>query len=419
MRDFKCVGNNMMIGELTAVEIAERFGTPAFVTDENAVRENFRKIREAFNRHMPTKIHYACKANANMAILRILEQEGSFIDAVSIGEVETCIRTGFAPNRILYTGVAVSNRELKALVAMDVMINIDSISEMRRLARITTGVPVSIRVNPAVGSGHHEKVVTGAKGTKFGIPKDQVISAYREAIELGLKPVGIHAHTGSGGLVAQPFKDVTNVLVALANEIEEELGISLEFLDIGGGLGIPYRPEERELDIGSLAGELTSIVMENSSIPHFAIEPGRFIVGDTTVLLTKVNDVKDIGERRFVGVDAGFNNLIRPSFYGSYHHAVVANKFSLPGEEQYDIVGPICETGDYLAKDRVLPIVEEGDLIAIYDTGAYGFAMSSQYNSRPKCREVLVEGDNVSLIREAESLDDILKHQRIPSRLML
>jgi len=409
----------MMIGGLSAVDIAERFGTPAFVTDERVIRTNYRRIREAFTNHMPTRINYACKANSNLAILRILEHEGSCIDAVSLGEVDTCIRAGFAPNRILYTGVAVSNRELKALVARGVMINIDSISEMRRLANIATGMEVSIRINPAVGSGHHEKVVTGAKGTKFGVPKDQVLSAFSEAVELGLLPVGIHAHTGSGGLATRPFMEVTQVLVAFANEIEEGLGISLNFLDIGGGLGIPYRPEENELDIETLAGEITSIVKENSSIGTFVLEPGRFIVADSTVLLTRVHDLKEAGDRRFLGVDAGFNTLIRPAFYDSYHHVALANKFSRPGEMEYDVVGPICETGDRLAKGRMLPRAEEGDLVAVYDAGAYGFVMSSQYNSRPRCREILVDGDNASLIREAESLEDVLRHQRIPSRLMI
>ena len=419
MRKFECVDDNMMIGGFPATEIAERFGTPVFVTDEAAVRGNYRKIWKAFNGHMPTRIHYACKANANLAILRILEQEGCCIDAVSLGEVDTCIRAGFAPGRILYTGVSVSNRELEGVAAREVMINIDSFSEMRRLGNIVTGMPVSIRINPTVGSGHHAKVVTGARGTKFGVPKDQVISAYREALDLGFEPVGIHAHTGSGGLVIEPFKEVAQVLVDFANELEEELGISLDFLDIGGGIGIPYRPEEKELDIESLAGEITSIVKDGSSIRKIAIEPGRFIIADSTVLLTRVHDIKDAGERRFLGVDAGFNTLIRPAFYDSYHHAAVANKFSLPGELEYDIVGPICETGDYLAKDRLLPRVDEGDVVAIYDVGAYGFVMSSQYNSRPRCREVLVNGDNTNLIREAESLDDMFRHQRIPSRLML
>jgi diaminopimelate decarboxylase len=419
MRDYQSVGNHMIIGGVVASEIAERFGTPVYVMDEEAVRENFRRIKRAFSERMPTRIHYACKANTNLALLRILEQEGACIDAVSIGEVDTCLRAGFSPQRIMYTGVSVSNRELEGLVAREVMVNIDSLSEMRRLAALSTDFPVSIRVNPAVGAGHDQKVVTGAKGTKFGIPKDQIIDAYRDSQELGLRPVGMHAHIGSGSNEVKPFIEVTEVLLNLVNEIEDKLGIGLEFLDIGGGIGIPYRPEETAMDVESLAEQITTLVKERSSVPTLAIEPGRYIVADTTVLLTRVHDVKDTGERLFLGVDAGFNTLIRPSFYGSFHHVAVANKFRMPGEKTYDIVGPICETGDYLAKERLLPIVEEGDLLAVYDAGAYGFVMSSQYNSRPRCREVLVKEGSMNLIREAESMEDLLRHQRIPSRLII
>ncbi len=409
----------MIIGGISATSLAEDFGTPLYVTEEKAIRENFNRIQGAFSKHMPTRVHYACKANSNLAILRILEQEGSYIDTVSIGEVKTCMRAGFSPDKILYTGVSVSNEELEELVFQGVTINIDSLSEMRRLSTITTDIPVSFRVNPAVGAGHHEHVVTGAKGTKFGIPNDRVLEAYKEALELGFTPIGIHAHIGSGGQKVQPFVEVTEVLASFANEIEEELDISLQFLDIGGGVGIPYRPNEKTMDLDLLAESVCSVVKERTSIPNIAIEPGRYIVADSTVLLTSVVDVKKSGDKHYVGVDAGFNTLIRPAFYGSYHHVRVANKFGMTGEITYDVVGPICETGDYLAKDRLLPPVEEGDLIAVYDTGAYGFVMSSQYNSRPRCGEVLVKDGNASLVRERERVEDLYRYQKIPARLML
>ncbi|MFW5914819.1 MAG: diaminopimelate decarboxylase [Thermoplasmatota archaeon] len=418
MRDFDEVDNQMMIGGLSTVDLAEEYGTPLFVTDEGAVRENYRRIRDAFSSRYPTTIHYASKANTNMALLRILEQEGSHIDAVSLGEVDTCLQAGFSPDRILYTGVSVSDHELEALVGRGVTINIDSLSQMRRLAGIDTEVPVSFRINPAVGAGHHEKVVTGAKGSKFGIPKDQVMGAYEEALELGFEPLGIHAHIGSGGLEVAPFREVTQVLASFACQMEEELDLSLRFLDIGGGVGIPYRPEESPLDLEAVADAVAS-EMEDCPVPELAIEPGRYIVGDTTLLLARVNDVKETSEKRYIGVDAGFNILLRPSFYGAYHHVAVANRFGERGELMYDVVGPICETGDYLAKDRLLPRVEEGDLVAVYDAGAYGYVMSSQYNSRPRCREVLVNEGRASLIRERESMEDLLRDQRIPSRLML
>lgn len=419
MRHFESIDNQMVVGGITARELAERFGTPLYVTDETALRENFRRIYQAFSAHMPTRIHYACKANTNLAILRILEREGSCIDAVSIGEVESCLMAGFKPNKILFTGVSVSDGEMESLVGRGVTINIDSFSQLRRLSKIGTGIPISVRVNPDVGAGHHDHVVTGSKRTKFGIPKDDLLDAYSEAQDLGFIPVGLHAHIGAGVQEVAPFVQVTEVLVSLAKKMEDSLHLTLEFIDIGGGIGIPYRLEEKAMDVDLLAKEVTSKVKSGCSVKSIAIEPGRYVVADTTVLVTKVVDVKETPDKRFVGVDAGFNTLIRPSFYGSYHHVVVANKFGMPGEITYDVVGPICESGDFIAKDRLLPKVSEGDIIAVYDAGAYGFAMSSQYNSRPRCAEVLVKEGTASIIRERESLEDILRHQRMPSRLMI
>lgn len=401
------------------MDLVERFGTPLYVTDENAIRQNYRRIRDAFKPYMPVRVLYACKANAALAILRVLEREGSFIDAVSIGEVDACLRAGFPPGRILYTGVNVSTKELQQVAAREVMVNVDSISELERLAGISTDVDISFRVNPQVGAGHHSHVVTGTKSAKFGVPKEQILHAYDLALELGFMPFGLHAHIGAGVQEVRPFVEVTEVLVCIMNEIEDQLGLKLEVLDIGGGVGIPYRPEEKAMDVDAYAREVTARIKGRCSAKTVAIEPGRYIVADTTVLLTSVVDVKDTGERRFGGVDAGFNTLVRPAFYGSYHHVAVANKFDRPGEFTYDIVGPICESGDFIAKDRSLPKLEEGDVIAVYDAGAYGFAMSSQYNMRGKPREVLVKDDAASLIREAESLDDLLRLERIPTRLMI
>jgi diaminopimelate decarboxylase len=419
MRKFENDDGQMMIGKLKASELVERFGSPLYVTDEKAVRENYRNIRDAFKPYMPSRVHFACKANAALAILRILHQEGSYIDAVSIGEVDACMRAGFPPERILYTGVNVSTRELEQLVARKVMINVDSLSELERLASISTNVDISFRVNPQVGAGHHKHVVTGAKSTKFGVPKDLIVRAYDRALELGFMPFGLHAHIGAGVQEVAPFAEVTEVLVGIMNDVEQRLGLKLEVLDIGGGVGIPYKLEDKPMDLDAYAREVTSRVKGRCSAKTVAIEPGRYIIADTTVLLTSVVDVKDTGDKRFCGVDAGFNTLVRPAFYGSYHHVAVANKFQRTGEFTYDVVGPICESGDFIAKDRLLPKVEEGDVIAVYDAGAYGFTMASQYNMRGKPREVLVKDDSASLIREAETIDDLLRLERIPSRLMI
>jgi diaminopimelate decarboxylase len=419
MRKFESVDGQMLIGGVKATEIVRKYGSPVYVTDEDAVRRNYRAIYGAFAQHMPTRINYACKANTNLAILRILEQEGSCIDAVSIGEVDACLRAGFSPDRILYTGVNVSTTELKAVAQRGVPINIDSFSELHRLALITTDLPISFRVNPEVGAGHHEKVVTGARSTKFGIPKDKIIDAYSEAMQLGFRPVGLHCHIGAGVQVIDPFVQGTEVLISIVQRLEKELKLNLRFIDIGGGVGIPYHVEDHPMDLALLAKEITSRIKEGTKVKQIILEPGRFIIADTTVLLTTVVDIKETPDKCFAGVDAGFNTLVRPAFYGSFHHVAVANKFERTGVAVYDVVGPICESGDYLAKERLLPKLEEGDLIAVYDAGAYGFTMSSNYNMRPLPREVLVQNGNTNLIRETQSVEDLFQNQRIPSRLML
>ena len=421
MRDFESKNGIMQIGGASAVEIADRFGTPVYVTDENIVRENYRRVYNAFSKYMETEIHYACKANTNLAILAILEQEGSHIDAVSIGEVLTCIRAGFTPDRIMYTGVNVSDDELKAVVNTGCRINVDSESELERLTKIlgsdVKGFPISFRITPGVASGHGAKVMTGGKGAKFGIPLDRVLPTYARAKELGYDIKGIHAHTGSGGHDIDPFLDVIEVLIDLTNQIKEELGIDLEFIDFGGGLGVPYKPQEEECDVENLAAELTDMILQETDVKKVFLEPGRYIVCDSTILLARCTDVKDAGTKKYVGTDAGFNTLIRPAFYDSYHYVALANKFNKACTAKYDVVGPICETGDYIAHDRILPDPKEGDVVAIYNAGAYGFSMSSNYNSRPLCREVLVNKGKAELIRESETIEDLWAHQIIPKRL--
>jgi len=417
MRDFVNDNGNMVFGGMRVADIADRFGTPVYVTDENIVRENYRRIYNAFAKRMKTRVHYACKANASLAILKILEQEGSHIDAVSIGDVMAAMKAGFPASRILYTGTSVSTPELKAVADLGVMINIDSQSELERLAKINTKIPISVRATPGVGSGHSDKVVTGAKGSKFGIPIDKVVETYGRALELGFKPKGIHAHIGSGGHGIEPKADAVAVLIELTNDIKDELDLDLEFINMGGGIGVPYRPNETEEDVDELASVVTDMILNETSVKVIALEPGRYIVADSTILLTRCVDVKRSGIKNYVCVDAGFNTLIRPAFYDSYHHVAIANKFNKAGSGKYDVVGPICESGDFLAKDRALPAPAEGDVIAVYTCGAYSFAMSSTYNSRPRCREVLVNNGNAEVIREAETMEDLWRHQTIPKRL--
>ena len=418
MRDFDNDGGHMLFGGLRAEAIAERFGTPVYVTDENMVRENYRSIYNAFSKHMDTRIHYACKANSSLAVLRILEQEGSGIDAVSIGEVMTCMKAGFSADRIIYTGTSVSTPELKAVADLGVRINVGSMSELERLSKIRKDIPISIRITPNIGSGHSDKVVTGSEGSKFGIPLDDVVDAYGRALELGFRPNGIHAHIGSGGQTSQPLIDAVCVLADTVNEIEDRYGLGLETINMGGGFFVPYKPNEHEIDVVELAAVITGIILNETSVRTIALEPGRYVVCDTTILLTRCVDVKRSGTKNYIGVDAGFNTLVRPAFYGSYHHVAIANKFNKACEGKYDVVGPICESGDFIAKDRALPAPEEGDLVAVYNAGAYSFAMSSTYNSRPRCREVLVNNGAMELIRDSETIEDLWRHQIIPERLL-
>lgn len=416
MKDYEAKDGTMIFAGLPVTEIADEFGTPAYVTDEQRLRENYRNVYSAFSKYMDTRIHYACKANTNLAILSILNQEGTGIDAVSVGEVMTCLKAGIPADRIMYTGVNVSDAELKAVTDMGVMINVDSRSELERLAKINKKLPISFRITPGVGSGHSDKVITGKKGSKFGIPKNDVIKTYLRAKELGFDIKGIHAHIGSGGQSVEPFVDMMDVLTDTVNELKEN-GIDLEFIDMGGGIGVPYKMNEDEMDLNELAMNVTDIITENTDIETIILEPGRYIVCDSTVLLTRCVDVKDAGVKKYIGVDAGFNTLIRPAMYDSYHYVAIGNKFGKCSTAKYDVAGPICESGDFLAHDRALPDPEEGDVVVIYNAGAYGFSMSSNYNSRPLCSEVLVNDGKAELIRERETVEEQWKHQIVPERL--
>lgn len=416
MRDFESKDGKMVFAGMNVEDIAEEFGTPCYVNDEQRIRENYRNVYKAFSRYMDTSIHYACKANTSLAVLRVLEQEGSGIDAVSIGEIKACLKAGFTPDRIMYTGVFVSTEELRQVVDSGVMINLDSISEMERLAQMKPGADVSFRITPGVGSGHGDKVITGNKGAKFGIPKDKVVETYLRAQDLGLNPVGIHAHIGSGGQSVEPFVEEAEVLSGLINQLSEA-GIDLDFVDIGGGIGVPYKPNEDEMDLGELASEVTDVFQMDTDVKRIVVEPGRYIVCDAAILLTRCTDVKDTGVKKYIGVDAGFNTLIRPAMYDSYHYIQNGSKFGKACTGRYDIAGPLCESGDYLGHDRVLPEPDEGDVMVVYNAGAYGYSMSSNYNSRPLCAEVMVNDGKAELIREKEDIDDMFRHQIVPERL--
>jgi len=413
------VGGELYIDGVSAVKLAETFGTPLYVLSENKIRENYRKLYQAFSkRYGKLRILYSAKANTNISVLKILHSEGAYVDTVSAGEVYLALTAGFKPNEILYTGINVGDEELKYVLSEGVMINLDSISQLKKLLRFGVPETLSFRINPEHGAGHHEFVVTASKHAKFGMNGYSALKAYEVAKKAGVKNFGIHMHIGSGIMDADPYIKSGGRLLKVAWKINIKLGIKFDFIDLGGGMGVPYKPEDKELDLDDFCSRLVGMFNWKLSeyalgLPELWIEPGRFIVADAGVLLTRVNAVKQVFNKKFVGVDAGFNVLIRPAMYGAYHHVIVANKLDEQPTEVYDVVGPICETCDVLAKDRLLPKICERDLIAVLSVGAYGFSMSSQYNSRPRPAEVLVKDGKYALIREAETFEDLIRRQRV------
>jgi len=408
----------LYIDGVSAVELAARFDTPLYVISEQRIRDNYNCLRNALTRNYPqTRIYYAAKANSNLSVLKILESEGAYIDAVSSGEVSLALKAGFPAERVMFTGTSVRNDELQFLVDSNITINVDSMSQLKRLLHITVPSLLSVRINPEVGAGHHSHVITAGKNSKFGVWEENAIEAYAVAKNAGVERFGIHMHVGSGVLDMEPVVLALEKLLSIAKRVHEQVEVEFEFIDVGGGLGVPYKPEDNELDLNLFSDTVLTLFKRRINeyslgTPFFCVEPGRYLVCDAAVLLTAVNTVKTTPFKKFVGVDAGFNTLIRPTMYGSYHPIIIANKLGCAEEETVDVVGPICESGDALARDRRLPKITEGDLLAVLNAGAYGYAMSSQYNARPRAAEVLVKDGKYALVRERESFEDLLTGQR-------
>ncbi|MCW4017438.1 MAG: diaminopimelate decarboxylase [Candidatus Bathyarchaeota archaeon] len=407
----------LFIDGVSAQTLVAKFDTPLYVISERRIRNNYQRLQQALSRNYgKIKIFYAMKANSNLAVLKILESEGANVDAVSPGEVATALKSGFSADRILFTGTSVRTDELKFLVDSGVTINVDSQSQLERLLKITVPKTLSVRVNPEVGAGHHEHCITAGKQSKFGIWEQDAVKAYETAKKAGVQHFGIHMHIGSGILDAEPFLMALEKFLSVAKLVHDQAGVDFDFIDVGGGLGIPYKPEEKPLDVQYFSDKVLSLFKAKTreyglGEPFLHVEPGRYLVADACVLLTAVNTVKVTPFRKFACVDAGFNTLVRPAMYGSYHHILAANKLNAPAEETYDVAGPICESGDLLAKDRKLPKLEEGDLLAVLNAGAYGFSMSSPYNTRSRAAEVMVKEGKFGLVRERERLEDLLRGQ--------
>ena len=416
--------HHLIIGGVDAVRLAEEFGTPLYATDENRIRERYREFRDAFS-DLKVEIKYSCKANTSLAVLNILRQEGAGADVLSEGELHIALKVGIAPDNIIFTGNNKTDAELEKALDAGVIINLDAIHELERLEKIcerkNKSARISFRVNPSISPETHPHLSTGLKESKFGIPEEDAMEAYSQAVEKEcFKISGIHMHIGSQITKTSPYEAATSKLFDIAGKLKET-GIELDFVDLGGGVGIVYQEGAECITPKDLADAIVPIIkskIEEHCLKEPAIyfEPGRFIIGDASIILTRVSTIKAT-YKKFIGTDAGFHVLLRPILYGAYHEAVVANKMDLEPVETVDIVGNVCESGDVLAKDRTLPKIEAGDTIAILDTGAYGIIMASQYNSRPRAAEVLVSNGKYDLIRERETIDDLLDKQSVPGRL--
>ncbi|MFX1395936.1 MAG: diaminopimelate decarboxylase [Promethearchaeota archaeon] len=409
-------------------ELAEQFGTPLYIINEQLVRKRYKDLKQTLDLlYEKNSIHYAIKANSNLSVLRILNSEKASFDCTSLGEIHACFRAGIAPERIIYTGNMFTNDDFQYAVENNVQVNLDCLSQIKRLASAYDDVgkekmTFSIRFNPEFGAGHHAHTSTAGKHIKFGILEEQMIQAYSKAKECGFNSFGTHMHIGSGIINPQDYDKAVDKYLSTIASMSDTLGIVFEFIDFGGGLGIPYHPEQEPLDLQGykkyvLEKFLNLVEKGNVGEPILKIEPGRYIIAEASVILTQVNTIKNNGYKMFVGVNAGFNTLLRPTMYGSYHHIVpcVRNKTNMV--LKYDIVGPICESGDVLGKEREMQEIKEGEYLAILDAGAYGFTMSSLYNSRPRPAEILINEGSYYLVRKAESFEDLFENQKIPEHL--
>lgn len=420
MHDFTYRDDVLYCEDVPISEIAQGVGTPFYLYSHHTLLHHYRVFNDSFA-DIPHLTCFAVKANSNLAVLRIFALEGAGADIVSGGELFRAIKAGIDPGKIVYAGVGKTESEIQeALKANILMFNVESDDELRVLNNIAGTMkmeaPVALRVNPDIDPQTHPYIATGLKESKFGLDINRALESFKLAKSLPhLKLVGIHKHIGSQILKAETFRAALEKMVPFMEKLKGE-GIEIKYVDIGGGLGITYRDETPAHPL-ELARTLRPIL--NNLACTIIFEPGRVIVGNAGVLISKILYTKSSPKKDFIIVDAAMNDLIRPSLYGSFQgiQPVVRKKDSQT-KIIADVVGPICESGDFLAKDRELPLMQPGEFIAIMSAGAYGFSMSSNYNSRPRVPEVLVRGNKWDIIRQRESYQDLVAREQIPSYLV-
>ena len=418
MHDFGYKHGGLYCENVPLARIAKEVGTPCYIYSYATLTSHYRAFDSAFQ-DIPHIVAFAMKANSNLAILRTMAREGSGADIVSGGELFRALKAGVPPNKIVFAGVGKNREEIRQAMDADVlMFNVESSAELRALddvgAEAKRKVRVALRINPDIDPKTHPYISTGLKQSKFGISADRALDEFKLASSLQhIDVVGVHAHIGSQLTDVTPFVDSLKKVLGLIETLRAN-GAAIRYLNIGGGLGITYSDETPPLP-KELAKAVSPLLHDLKCI--LIMEPGRVIVGNAGVLMTRVLYTKDGEDKKFIIVDAAMNDLIRPSLYGAYHEIKPVQETPNTKVETVDVVGPVCESGDFLAKDRSMPEARSGDLLAVMSAGAYGFVMSSNYNSRPRIPEILVKGNDLHVIRAREEYADLVRGETIPDFL--
>ncbi|MBN1864960.1 MAG: diaminopimelate decarboxylase [Victivallales bacterium] len=419
----KIVDGEIYIGGISASEIACLYGTPTYVYDEQAIRANYRRAFSAFSRYYPDfKFFYAVKACNNPAVCSILVDEGAGIDAASVNEIKLAASLGKGGEEIMFSGNFLSEDDIRLGLQSGAIFNLDDISILPRVLKHGTPEIISFRVNPGYGRSNVGEFVTNAgPNAKFGLHPDQVMEAYKSAKDAGIKRFGAHMMPGSCITDCDYFPFITGLLMDIVGKAGRELGIDFEFIDLGGGLGIPYLPDEDKLDL-ERAAELTSEMFKSKiseyglAPPRLKMEPARYFVGDAGFIVGRVHSIKH-SYKNIIGTDIGMNTLARPAMYGAYHNILVNRKEGDP-RATFGLCGQLCENTDFWVKERELPsTICEGDIVVVENAGAYGYAMSYQYNGRLRPAEVLVNGTKHALVRPREEYEDMVRGTSIPDWL--
>ena len=410
-------GQRLFVEDVAVDALAARYGTPLYVYSRAAIESAFTSYENAFA-ELPHLVCYSLKANSNLGIAATLARIGCGADIVSGGELRRALLAGFDPSNIIFSGVGKTKEELELAIRKNIrMINVESEEELKALNEVARSIrkpaPFSLRVNPDVRAGGHPHISTGTPKNKFGVYHKDIFPLYQWARkQQWMRPVGIQCHIGSQITNVAPYKRALAVLLGLVERLQN-VGVNIEILDLGGGLGVDYNHDNPQSPV-----DLAKIIVPALRGRNFTLflEPGRSIIAQAGILVTKVVYRKTASTKRFVIVDAAMNDLARPALYDAYHEIIPAKKRA-GSSVKMDIVGPVCESGDYLARDRSLVLPKQEDVLAILTAGAYGFSMASQYNSRRRPAEVLVSGSRSDIIRERETYDDLLKGEKIPERM--